>query len=416
MWQDLFSNSRFLTRLSEGLWHPHLDEFVAFLKQRHYKPAAIRRIVCASDYFASWLLSQSLTLTDADSIKLRQYRETLGRGVSGGPQARSRGLHMAVNFLTGKGIVRTPVSSAPPVTPETLWLGRFSDYLERVVGTAPTTRRRYQTIITRFLQHRFGHAEPEWSQLTADDLSSFVQQEAKNRRGFGRQVPSVALRSFLRFLVASGLVHDGLSAAVPSFKRYRHATLPERATTDQMKAVLSCCQDGTSVGLRDYAVLLLLAQLGLRAHEVVRLTLDDIDWRSGLVLVRAGKTRRERVLPLPSEVGDALAAYLRQGRPQTASRSIFLDAQPPCHPWRGASAVSQLAHRRLLQSGFPAKPWRGAHLFRHTVASQMVNAGATFKEVADLLGHQSLDTTAIYAKLDLESLELVASPWKGANA
>jgi integrase/recombinase XerD len=134
------------------------------------------------------------------------------------------------------------------------------------------------------------------------------------------------------------------------------------------------------------------------------------------VLVRAGKTRRERVLPLPSEVGDALAAYLRQGRPQTASRSIFLDAQPPCHPWRGASAVSQLAHRRLLQSGFPAKPWRGAHLFRHTVASQMVNAGATFKEVADLLGHQSLDTTAIYAKLDLESLELVASPWKGANA
>jgi integrase/recombinase XerD len=416
MWQDLFHRSRLAARLAEGPWQLHLDEFVAFLQQRHYKPGTIRRVVCASDQFARWLLSQDLALSDADLASVTKYRETLGRGADGGWPNRSCGLRLAVEFLTQKGIVRLPANLAPSVTPVAIWLGRFSEYLERVVGIAPSTLQRYRTIVTRFLQNRFGTAEPCWSQLSADDLSSFVQQEASNRRGFGRHVPSVALRSFLRFLVANGLLREGLTAAIPSLKRYRHATLPERATAEQVNAVLSCCQDGTPVGLRDHAVLLLLARLGLRAHEVTRLTLDDIDWRTGLVLLRAGKTRRERVLPLPSDVGDALVSYLQHGRPQVATRRIFLGAQPPCRPWCGASAVSQLVHRRLLQAGYPAHPWRGAHLFRHTVASQMVNAGATFKEVADLLGHASLTTTALYAKLDLETLEQVALPWKGGRA
>jgi site-specific recombinase XerD len=416
MWQDLFHHSRLVARLAEGPWQLHLDEFVAFLQEQHYKPETIRRVVCTSDQFARWLLSQNLALSDANLASVTRYRETLGRSANRGwPKRRCR-LRLAVEFLTQKGIVRLPADPGLPVTPVTIWLDRFSEYLERVVGTALTTRQRYRTIVARFLQNRFGQTEPDWSQLSADDLSSFVQQEASNRRGFGRHVPSVALRSFLRFLVTSGLVRDGLTAAVPSFKQYRHAALPERATVEQVNAVLSCCQDGTSVGLRDYAVLLLLARLGLRAHEVTRLTLDDIDWRAGLVLLRSGKTRRERVLPLPADIGDALVAYLLHGRPQVSTRRIFLRAQPPCRPWCGASAVSQLVHRRLLQAGYPAHPWRGAHLFRHTVASQMVNAGATFKEVADLLGHESLNTTALYAKLDLETLQRVALPWKGGRA
>jgi site-specific recombinase XerD len=416
MWQDLFHHSRLVARLAEGPWQLHLDEFVAFLQEQHYKPETIRRVVCTSDHFARWLLSQDLTLSDAHLASVTRYRETLGRSAQRGWPKRSRRLRLAVEFLTQKGIVHLPANPAPPVTPPAIWLGRFSQYLERVVGAAPSTRQRYRTIVARFLQNRFGQAEPDWTQLSADNLSSFVQQEASNRRGFGRHVPSVALRSFLRFLTASGLVRDGLTAAVPSLKRYRHATLPERATVEQVNTALSCCQDGTPVGLRDYAVLLLLARLGLRAHEVTRLTLDDIDWRAGLVLLRSGKTRRERVLPLPSDIGDALVAYLQHGRPHVATRRIFLGAQPPCRPWRGASAVSQLVHRRLLQAGYPARPWRGAHLFRHTVASQMVNAGATFKEVADLLGHESLNTTALYAKLNLETLQRVALPWKGCRA
>jgi site-specific recombinase XerD len=191
--------------------------------------------------------------------------------------------------------------------------------------------------------------------------------------------------------------------------------LPDRASTEQVNAVLACCQDGTAVGLRDHAVLLLLARLGLRALEVVRLTFDDIDWHGGVLLVRAGKARRERRLPLTEEVGTALVAYICGGRPRTSTRVIFLHAQPPHRPWHGASAVSQLVHHRLLQSGYPAEPCRGAHLFRHTVASQMVNAGVSFKDVAAVLGHQSLATTGLYAKLDLDNLKRVALPWPGGK-
>lgn len=415
MWQNLFRRADLITRLVESPWSPYLDEFVTFLGQQHYSTGTIRRAVIAADHFACWLLEQQLSLSEASTKMAAQYRHSLGRCTSGSWPERSRSVLLAVRFLEHKQVIFPTRPRALPETPATLWLHRFDDHLERVAGAAASTRRQYELIVARFLQERFGSGEPEWSRLCADDLTSFAQKEAARRKGFGRKVPGVALRAFIRFLVGHGCIRDGLAAAIPSPRQHQHATLPERATAEQVNSVLACCQDGTAVGLRDNAVLLLLARLGLRALEVVRLTFDDIDWRGGVLLVRAGKTRRERRLPLTEEVGTALVAYIRGGRPSSSTRTIFLDAQPPHRPWRGASAVSQLAHRRLLQSGYPAEPWRGAHLFRHTVASQMVNAGASFKDVADVLGHQSLATTGLYAKLDLDNLQRVALPWPGGK-
>ncbi len=414
MWQDLFCRADIITRLGESPWSPYLDEFVTFLGQQHYSTGAIRRAVVAADHFACWLLERQLSLSDASATVVAQYRDSLGRCPSGSRPERSRGVLLAVQFLEHKRVI-FPRPAALPETPAIRWLNRFGEHLEHVAGAAASTRRQYQFIAARFLQQRFGAGEPEWSQVCAEDFSSFAQSEATRRKGFGRKVPGVALRAFLRFLVAHGCIRDGLAAAIPSPRQYQHATLPDRATTEQVNAVLACCQDGTDVGLRDRAVLLLLVRLGLRALEVVRLTFADIDWRGGVLLVRAGKTRRERCLPLTEEVGTALVSYIRGGRPSTSTRAIFLHAQPPHRPWRGASAVSQLVHRRLLQSGYPAQPWRGAHLFRHTVASQMVNAGVSFKDVADVLGHQSLATTGLYAKLDLDNLNRVALPWPGGK-
>jgi integrase/recombinase XerD len=158
---------------------------------------------------------------------------------------------------------------------------------------------------------------------------------------------------------------------------------------------------------------LLLARLGVRANEVVRLRLKDVDWRSGKIFIRPGKTHNERVLPLSQEVGDALAEYLTKARPQSESLRLFLNYRPPFLPLAGASAVSKIAKRALLNSGFEQGPLIGAHNFRHTVASAMVSKGASFKDVADVLGHQSLETTGIYAKLDLKALAKVALPWRG---
>lgn len=414
MWQDLFRRSDLITRLAQSPWRPYLDEFVTFLGQQHYSTGTIRHALLAADHWAGWLSERQLSLSDTSATVVAQYLDSLGSGPRGARPECRRGVLLALRFLEHQRVI-LPIPAALPETPARQWVSRFSEHLERIVGAAVSTRRQYERIAARFLQQRFGGAEPEWSQLCAEDLSSFAQSEAARRKGFGRKVPGVALRAFLRFLVAHGCIRDGLAAAIPSPRQYQHATLPDRATTDQVNAVLACCQDGTAVGFRDYAVLLLLARLGLRALEVVRLTFDDLDWRGGVLLVRAGKTRRERRLPLTEEVGTALAAYIRGGRPFTSTRAIFLHAQPPHRPWRGASAVSQLVHRRLLQSGYPAQPWRGAHLFRHTVASQMVNAGVSFKDVADVLGHQSLATTGLYAKLDLDNLNRVALPWPGGT-
>jgi integrase len=170
--------------------------------------------------------------------------------------------------------------------------------------------------------------------------------------------------------------------------------------------------DGTALGRRNHALLLLLARLGLRAQEALSLRLDDIDWHHGVVVLRAQKTHRERQLPLPAEVGQALLDYLQQGRPATSCREIFLAHRAPYRPLQAASALTSVV-KRLLQKAGIERHSSGAHLFRHTAATQMVRGGVSFKEVADVLGHQSLQTTGIYAKLDLASLASVALPWPG---
>ena len=165
---------------------------------------------------------------------------------------------------------------------------------------------------------------------------------------------------------------------------------------------------------RDRAILLLLVRLGLRCAEIVTMELDD-DWRAGLVRVRIGKSHRERILPLPEDVGTALADYIQHDRPSWLGRSIFIGVNTPPSPLRAPTAITCIVRRTLVRAGIPLGRLSGAHMLRHTVASQLVSSGASFREVADLLGHQSLQTTAIYAKLDLASLARVAMPWIGGT-
>jgi len=217
----------------------------------------------------------------------------------------------------------------------------------------------------------------------------------------------------LRFLVFSGALSPGLEAAALAPRQWSHASIPQSLTAQEVEQILALYAGPSPTALRNRAILTLLARLGLRAHEIVSLRLDDINWQEAYLVIRAGKTHHERVLPLVQDVGATLAEYLCWGRPATTSRAVFLHCKAPFRPFSASSSISYLAARALVQAGVTRCARRGAHVFRHSAASHMVNCGASFKDVADVLGHQSLHTTGIYAKLDLATLSAVALPWIG---
>lgn len=221
-----------------------------------------------------------------------------------------------------------------------------------------------------------------------------------------------ALRSFLRYLHHKGLNPLPLASCVPSIRRWRFASLPTYISAAQVRAVLDGCDRTTALGRRDYAILLMLAKLGLRASEVATITLDDIDWRSGEMLIRAKGRQRVR-MPIPPDVGAAVVAYLRDGRPQSSCRRLFLRAPAPCVGFASGCAITMIAKAALDRAGIHGCAHRGAHLFRHSLATELLRSGATLSQIGQLLRHESHDTTRIYAKVDLEALRPLGLRWPG---
>jgi integrase len=250
----------------------------------------------------------------------------------------------------------------------------------------------------------------ELGALTPRALLDFVLQQSEHYPPDQLQSVASALRSFCRFLCVTGRQERDLSAALPPIANPHREDLPRYLSAAQLDTVLGAFDRRTLVGKRDYALVLCLARLGLRAGEVARLTLDDVDWAAGCLRLTATKGRRERQLPLPAELGQALTAYLRLAPPPRPVRALFrtLRGERPL----SARRVSQRAGAALARVGL-ATPGRRAHLFRHTLATQLVQHGVSLKAVADLLGHASLSTTQVYAKVNLPLLRSVAQPWPG---
>jgi len=291
------------------------------------------------------------------------------------------------------------------------WLGSYDSYLRDIVGAAAATRIRYTRVVRVFIQH-CSASDSGWTGLTMQQIADFIHGEAASKERCGRRLPAVAVRSFLRFLAWRGLVPGGLDRAIPRTRLARHASIPRRLSSDEIDRLIKAVSSGKAQR-RDRAMLLLLIRLGLRCSEVVELELDDIDWQAGLLRICIGKSHRERILPLPQDAGMALADYIQHDRPSGLGRAVFIGVNTPPSPLRDPSAITCMVKRTLTRAGIPKGRLSGAHMLRHTVASRLVNSGATLQEVADLLGHQCLQTTAIYAKLDFSTLARVAMPWVG---
>jgi site-specific recombinase XerD len=416
-----FTQTAVLSRMRNGIVSPYLDTLADELEAQHYSRKSIRRQLRNAHAFGGWLANQQIPLAHIDEAILVRYTEPMRRCLR--PSSthwecphNARGLPRFIALLRRQGPVPLQVQAVPgSISGAQYWLDAFDRHLDQVAGVSAGRRKICLLYARGLLRTAFGDNDPDFNELRAEHVSTFVQTRVAKRAPSPRRDPGVAVSVFLRFLSTAGVIPNHLPYAVPRVRQWRHAALPRFLATEDLKRVLALPTDTTAKGLRDRAMLLLLARLGLRAGEVVRLELEDVDWRAGNILIRAGKTRRERILPLPHDAGDALVHYLKDGRPASTHRRIFVGLCPPHEPLASSVVITGAAKAALRKAGVSShRP--GAYVFRHTIATHMVQRGTTFKEIADILGHRSLESTNVYAKLDLCSLAQVAIAWPGGVA
>ena len=394
-----------------GRW---VDDFVDVLSTRGYATSTMRRYVRAGAIFSAWLDRQRVAATDIDETLVTRFVTGLPRRpsatrLSGRLSDVAGGVRLlAVHLWTRDVAVRSGLDSTQGETEQ--WLQRFDDHLVQVHGLVAGTRQIYRRYAAGLLAECAGTPTPDWSRLTVPTIAAFVQTRTGGLAESSRRSPATATRAFLRFLATCGVVPARIEGAVPTIRAWKHASLPRALAADDVQRVLAAVDETRPGGPRDRAILLLLTRLGLRAGEVAALTVNDIDWHDGSVRV-AGKGGRERRLPLAADVGAALVAALHSRPPTSPPAVIFVTAQAPYRQLVGPS-VSAIAKRALQRAGVTVGRL-GAHVFRHTFASQMVRRDVPMKTVSDLLGHARLETTAIYAKLDRETLATIALPWPG---
>jgi site-specific recombinase XerD len=315
-------------------------------------------------------------------------------------------------FLRIEGHIppRAPCTPAPIAVE----LDAFDRYLATVRGLQDVTRQGQLKHVRDFLLAHFADRTVELRAMTPSDIERFTRQHTVGWKPTSVKQVCIALRSYLRFKAVHGIDTTRLVAALPRIAQWRLSTLPRDLSAQDVERLLGSFDRRTGAGRRDYAIARCYVDLGLRTAEVVRLRLEDLDWHASRIRIR-GKGRRTDVLPLPTATGRAIAQYLRAGRPASASRTLFLRHRPPCDKPATSDTIRGAIRNAALRCGL-AERLTGTHVLRHTVARRLVQGGASLKAIADVLRHRSLDTTTIYAKVDLAALTTVAAPWPGSRA
>ena len=290
-------------------------------------------------------------------------------------------------------------------------IGQYERYLREERNLSPNSIDQPLLFARRFMDDLFGCGPMKLSTLRAPDVTGYIQRHAYDHGPCHTRSLVGSTRTFLRYLYYKGLVDTDFSLAVPKVARWRFSTLPKHLPAAQVRQVLRHCERKTALGQRNYAILLLLARLGLRANEIVNLRLEDIDWDNARLTV-CGKGQIWAQLPLPADVEKSIATYLQNGRPKCNSRRLFIRDHAPFEGFRRNTTISNIVQRALARAGVVSAR-KGAHLLRHSLATEMLRKGASLVEIGEVLRHRSSDSTAIYAKVDLTTLRALALPWIG---
>ena len=399
-----------LSRLPEGPLASYIVSFANSMESQGYSVQSLRHQVRIVAGFSQWLARSRVELHRVCSEHASQYLRYRARRVRAG-RGDSAALRHLLEFLHHSGVVRAQRTDTRRGTAAELYAQAYGQYLREVRGLAETTIAYYSKFATDFLQDRFGDGRVNLSRLRASDVIRFVQFKAQRLHLKRAKLMTTALRSFLRYARYRGDMVPDLADFVPVVANWSMPSIPRAIAPGQIRQLLSSIDRRTGMGLRDYAILLLLARLGLRSGEVVSLELTDIDWSAARLTVR-GKCGQRNELPLHADVGKAIAAYLRHGRPHSSCRRVFLRTKAPITGFRGACGVGSIVRHALQRAGIDA-PTTGAHQFRHGLAADMLRHGASLSEIGEILGHRDPQTTMIYTKIDIEALRTLAVPWPG---
>jgi integrase/recombinase XerD len=392
----------------DGPLGPYIDSYETEMRCEGYAQQTREVQIRLVADFGCWLAKRRIQASEVSAELFRPYLRARARRRRPTRNDLSA-LQRLLELLRRQRVVAAPVS--PAATPAERLQSEFRLYLRQERALASSTQACYTVFVSEFLTERFGSGSVDLSQLCAADVTRFVRRRASAIHSKRVQLMTTALRSFLRYARYRGDIEKDLAACIPAVANWKQLTLPRALPPEQVEQVLASIDRKTAIGRRDYAILLILTRLGLRAGEIRALTLEDLDWQEGLITVR-GKAGRFSQLPLPRDVGAAIADYLRHGRPTASSRCVFLRARAPLEGFQGQSGVGSMVRHALERAGIDAVR-TGAHQFRHALACQMLKQGASLSEIGELLRHRSPQTTAIYAKVDLDSLASLALSWPG---
>lgn len=393
-----------ISRLRRGPLGIHLDSFAQEQHNQGYNFAVAGLRIRIVAGFCRWLKQNRIQVEKISVEEIASYLQ-FRRQKSTGCDASA--LKHFVAFLQRNGVIEGSSTTSP--TAVMRLIDDFVLYLRKERGLATSSELYYVEFAEAFLTETFGAESVDLSSLSAAQVICFVQNGAVRYRKRAKLMVT-ALRSFFRFLRYRGHIEIDLAAAVPSVSRWSMTTIPKSLSPDQVERVLTSSKGFSDIDLRDHAMLLLLARLGLRAGEIVSLKLDDIDWKAGCITFK-GKGGKLAKMPLPIDVGDAIASYLLHGRPASKIRNVFLRERAPIAALT-PSTVSTQVQRALMLAGIES-PNQGAHQFRHSLATQMLSRGFSLSEIGEILRHRSTQTTEIYAKVDFNSLCGLALPWPG---